>query len=143
VNQSVYLRRILSKFGCIDYKPVITHTDPNIKLDDAQEPPEAVKFEYLATVGSLFFAQTLSRLDISFVVSLVAQFSSNPQRSHFQVVSHIFRYSIETVDLSLCYNDHGGDNILEAYADAAYAGDVTDRKSRSGSLLIFNKTLVA
>jgi hypothetical protein len=132
VNQSVYLRRILSKFGCIDYKPVITHTDPNIKLDDAQEPPEAVKFEYLATVGSLFFAQTLSRLDISFVVSLVAQ-----------VVSHIFRYSIETVDLSLCYNDHGGDNILEAYADAAYAGDVTDRKSRSGSLLIFNKTLVA
>jgi hypothetical protein len=31
---------------------------------------------------------------------------------------------------------------LEAYADADYAGDVTDRKSRTGTLLLLNRTPV-
>jgi hypothetical protein len=123
------------------YQPVTTLVDLNIKLDDTQESLEAIKFDYSTAMGSLQFIQTLSQPDISFAVNMVAQFSLNLQRAHFQAVSRIFL--ARTIDLSLCYDGHGGNNILEAYTDADYAGGVTDRKSRSGSLLLLNKAPVA
>ena len=78
VNQSIYLRRILLRFGFDGCKITSTPTDPNAQLDDAADPPEEVSFAYSAAVGCLMFAQTLTRRDISFAVSKVAQFSANP-----------------------------------------------------------------
>ena len=143
VNQSIYLHRILLRFGFADCHIISTPADPNLQLDDTSDPPDAVAFGYSAAVGCLIFAQTLTRPDISFAVSRVAQFSANPQRPHYQAVSRIYRYLAGTLQLSLCFDGNVSQNFLEAFADADYAGDTTDRKSRSGSLLLLNRTPVS
>uniref|UniRef100_A0A7I4ESZ9 Uncharacterized protein n=1 Tax=Physcomitrium patens TaxID=3218 RepID=A0A7I4ESZ9_PHYPA len=42
---------------------------------------------------------TLSRPDISYAVSVVAQFSTSPQRQHYQVVTPIFCYIAGTMQV--------------------------------------------
>jgi transposase InsO family protein len=142
VDQSLYLQRLLKKFdldGCV---PVSTPADPNVRFDRTTQPIENPPFSYMSAVGSLMFAQTLSRLDISFAVNTVAQFGSDPQQQHYQGVIRIFRYLAGTLNLALCYDGNVDKNLLEAYADADYAGDILDRKSRTGSLLLINRAPV-
>jgi hypothetical protein len=142
INQSVYLRRILARFGFENYTPLSTPADPNTKLDDTKESFEP-PFTYLVAVGCLLFAQMLSRPDISFAVSVVAQFSANPQRSHFAAVTRIYRYIVGTLDLALCFDGNNGPPLLEAYADIDYAGDLTDWKSCTETLLLVSNVPVA
>jgi hypothetical protein len=142
INQSAYLRRILTRFGFNNCSPVSTPADPNVKLDATTQPFEPPYF-YPATIGCLLFAQTLSRPDISYVVNSVAQFSTDPQRSHFQAVNCIFWYLARTLDLALCLDGRGSLSLLDAYADADYAGDITNRKSRTGAILLINNVPVA
>lgn len=46
------------------------------------------------------------------------------------------------IDLALCYSASSNLNQLITYADAGYAGDLDDRKSRSGTVLILNNAPV-
>ena len=94
-------------------------------------------------MGCLLFAQTLSRPDISYAMSMVAQFSANPQRSHYQAVIRIFRYLAGALNLALCFGHHTGSLLLEGYGDADYASDITDRKSRTGTILLLSGAPVA
>ena len=137
IHQAIYLRRILEHFGFGDCSPFSTPSDLNTKLDHTSEPFQP-SFPYSVAVGCLLFAQTLSHPDISYVVSTVAQFSANPQRSHYQAVMRIFRYLAGTLDLALCFGNHDGPLVLEGYGDADYAGDITDRKSRTSTVLLLN-----
>lgn len=45
------------------------------------------------------------RLDISFAVSIIAQFVSNPNPAHISVVKQIFRYFSRTIDYVIYYGD--------------------------------------
>ena len=51
-------------------------------------------------VGSLLFTIQI-RLDIQFIVGLVAQFSNNPGIAHLEAVKHILHYLKSTVDYNL------------------------------------------
>jgi hypothetical protein len=76
-------------------------------------------------------------------VNTVAKFASQPQQPHYLAVACIFRYLVGTINLSICYSSQAGSPLsqsLEAYSDADYAGDIIDRKSRSGSILMVNGT---
>ena len=128
INQFVFLRRILARFGFEGCSPVSTQVDTNMKLDYTAEPFEP---PYLSSVvvGCLLFAQTLSLLDINFSKSFVAQFLVEPQRPHFHAVDHIFQYIVGIVDLALCFDGSGDMPLLESYIDVDYVGDITNRKS--------------
>ena len=76
-------------------------------------------------------------------MSTVAQFSANPQRSHYQAVARIFRYLAGTLNFALCFGNQDGHLLLEGYGDADYAGDIIDRKSRTGTILLLNGAPVA
>lgn len=56
------------------------------------------------------------------------------------MVKRIFRYLNETVDLGLnvAWNDKFEQPVVLAYSDADWAGDVTDCKSTSGSVVAIN-----
>ena len=113
-----------------------------MKLDTTTDPYDP-PYLYSAVVGSLFFAHTLSRPDISFAMSAMVQISSNPHRSHFRIMDHIYRYISSTLNLALCFDGSSSTLVLEAYADADYAEDITNRKSRMGSVLLLNDIPVA
>ena len=143
IDQSLYLHRLLARFGMENCALVSTPADPNIKFDRSCEPLQDPPFEYLSAIGCLMFAQTLSRVDIACAVNILAQFGSSPQQSHYQGVIRIFRYLAGTLDLVLCYDGNIDSVELVAYADADYAGDILDRKSRTGSLLQLNGSPVS
>jgi hypothetical protein len=138
VNQAIYLQHIIAKFGFEGCTPLSTPADPNVKLNDTVEPSHDAPYSYSSAVGSLMFVQTLSRPDISYAVNSAAKFTSHPQRAHYVAVNRIFRYLVGTLNLAICYDGNKGTNTLAAYADADYASDITDRKSRTGTLVLLN-----
>ena len=77
-----------------------------------------------------------TRPDLSFVVGLLGQFSSNPGRAHWRAVKRVLRYVRGTVQYGLVYRAPPHPNhhppVLEGYVDADWAGDLGSRRSTSG-----------
>ena len=64
---------ILADTGRLDYKPIDTQMDPNVKLVPGQGEPLRDPGIYQRLVGKLNYL-TITRPDISFPVSVVSQF---------------------------------------------------------------------
>ena len=98
--------------------PVDTLVEVNLKLskDDGDLPNPHT---YRRLVGSLVYL-TITRLDISYAVSLVSEFITSPRHLHLTAVMRIIRYLLGTVTRGLFYPK---DNPLQltAYADVALA----------------------
>jgi hypothetical protein len=86
---------------------------------------------YVKVIGRLQFAQMGSHPDISYTINIVAKFASCPHKNHYVVIKRIF-------NLALCYNGNTYFNLIEAYADADYASDITNIKLKTGSLFLLN-----
>lgn len=69
----------------------------------------------------------------------VSQFSNNYHKIHCNAISCIAKYLRGTSNFFLCYNGSEGSNILQTYANADYAGDLDDSKSRSVCVILLNK----
>ena len=90
---------------------------------------------YQSAVGSLLYLSGWTRLDIACAVSNVVHFCSRPTMEHWIAVKRIFRYQKGTSEYFLVYFNNKDENILAAYSDADWAGDLNDRKSTSGYTL--------
>ena len=113
-----------------------TPGDTHVKLSLEQSPTtgeEKEKMEqipYRAAIGSLMYCSVVSRPDIAFSVSQVAQFASNPGEQHWTAVKRLFRYLQETKAEGLVL---GGKEIkLMGYSDSDYAGHPSTFRSTSG-----------
>ena len=142
VDQQRYTETLLTRFGYENANPVSTPSDPHVPLsypppNDSDTP--VFNFPYQEIAGSLLYLATHSRPDIAHAVSVVAQYSTNFREIHCTAVKRILKYLRGTTDYALCYSsDHNAPNSLVAYTDADYAGDLNDRKSRSGDILLLN-----
>ena len=71
-----------------DSKPVSTPIAPHFKLSVAQCPSSDEDVEYMSkvsyssVVGSLMYAMVCSHLDLSYAMSLVSRYMSNPGKEH-------------------------------------------------------------
>ena len=77
--------------GILDCKPVDTPMDLNVKLVPGQGELLRDPRRYRRLVGKLNYL-TITRLDISFPVSVVSKFLQSPCDSHWDVVVRILRY---------------------------------------------------
>jgi hypothetical protein len=148
LDQSLYVKKILSRFKMISAKPVTTPEQSGVKLllsmspssDDEKDQMKDVP--YRAAIGALTYAATGTRPDIAHAVNECSKFSSNPGPKHWIAVKRIMRYLVGTVDKGLCYSKRDNQNnetaVLDAYADADWAGDKDDRKSTSGYVIKLN-----
>ena len=142
IDQQRYTETLLTRFGYENANPVSTPSDPHVPL--SYPPPNdsdttVPNFPYQEIVGCLLYLATHSRPDIAHVVSVVAQYSTNFREIHCTALKRILKYLRGTTDYALCYSpDTTAPNSLVAYTDVDYAGDLNDRKSRSGSILLLN-----
>ncbi|XP_070020549.1 secreted RxLR effector protein 161-like [Nicotiana sylvestris] len=74
--------------GC---RSVDTPMDPNSKLLPGQREPLSDPARYRQVVGKFNYL-TVTRPDISFLVSVASQFMNSPCDSHWHAVVHILRY---------------------------------------------------
>ena len=75
------MEKVLSRFGYSDYKPVSTPYDASVVL---RKNKRIIKdqLRYSQIIGSLMYLASATRPDISFAVSKLSRFVSNPGDDH-------------------------------------------------------------
>ncbi|EGD76399.1 hypothetical protein PTSG_12602 [Salpingoeca rosetta] len=139
MSQEHYLRSVLETFGMADCKPVGTPlcTGYVDKPADKEEPLPDVPFREL--LGSLLYAATMTRPDISAAVSILSRRMQHFGMDHWKAAKHLLRYIKGTLSYTIKYaatgdtsNGSTADGVLSAYSDASFASDVDTRRSRTG-----------
>ena len=132
MNQRRYLTKLLERFNMTDCKPRATPCE--VKFDDNAHNSEPCvdSTKYRELVGSLIYAATSTRPDISFVVSRLSQYLSAPQNKHMVMAKHVLRYLKGTLDNELVYRKSDKPLGLFGYSDSDWASSIEDRKSITG-----------
>jgi len=84
----------------------------------------------------------LTRPDIAYAVGKLSQFMGSFDKSHWEAGKVLLRYLQNTRNLGLLYKS-GEKLVLTGYADADYAGDVSDRKSTSGFVFTSGSNVIS
>uniref|UniRef100_A0A2N9HM41 Reverse transcriptase Ty1/copia-type domain-containing protein n=1 Tax=Fagus sylvatica TaxID=28930 RepID=A0A2N9HM41_FAGSY len=131
LTQAKYTSDLISQAGITDSKIVDTSIEYNNHLNthDGEPLPDATLYRQL--VGSLVYL-TVTRPDISYAVHIVSQFMAAPRSLHYAAVLRILRYLKGTLFHGLHFSSQSS-LTLQAYSDADWAGDPTDRRSTIGT----------
>ena len=107
---------ILTDTGMLDYKPVDTPMDPNVKLVPGQGEPLRNLRRYRRLVDKLNYL-TITRPNISFPMSIVSWFLQSPCDSHWDAAIRIPCYVKGTPSPGVLYENRGHTQIV-GYSDA-------------------------
>jgi hypothetical protein len=150
LSQSHYILSCLDRFGLIDCNGVALPLRHHLSVADQPATPlPSIGETYRATVGSLLYIANWTRPDISFAVSELSRFVSNPGPAHLEAAKRVFRYLKQTVDLHLEYSPRAvpdfpiAENQLWGYVDSDWAGCPDDRRSTSGYVLMLNGAAIS
>src|SRR5438552_9913207 len=85
------------------------------------------------------YAMMETRPDITFVVSTLSIYASNPSNEHWAALKRVFRYLNGTQNLGIVYSK----GSLLGYTDSDWAGNITTRKSTSGYVFLLGSSAVS
>jgi hypothetical protein len=92
---------------------------------------------YREVLGSVMYAQIGTRPDLSYAVSTLSKYASNPGLTHWQALMHVLRYIKATLHYKITY---GGDRFKDlkpiGWVDADYGGDIDSRRLCAGYVFI-------
>ena len=133
MSQTKYIDQILITFGMQDCKPKYTPCEMNLnrlyRENDPLSHDDAVIYRQI--VGSLIYLMSCTRPDLSFVVTSLSQFMSNPNAGSMIIAKHVLRYIKGTKENKLCFSKIEGNMIINGFCDADWASS-EDRKSITG-----------
>jgi hypothetical protein len=127
--QSHYVEKVLSCFGYREYESTPTSYDPS-KLLKKNRRISRDQLRYSQIIGSLMYLASATRPDISFVVSKLSRFVSNPGDDHWHALERVLRYLKGTMILGIHYI--GYPTVLEGYCDSNWISDVDEIYATSG-----------
>ena len=81
LNQTHYIEKVVSKFSHLKIKDTNTPFDSSVKLEK-NDGRGMAQLEYASAIGSLMYAKQCTRADISFEISKLSRFTSNPSVEH-------------------------------------------------------------
>ena len=141
LTQAKYTSDLISRANITDSKIVDTPIEHNCRLNyhDGESLSDATLYRQL--VGSLIYL-TVTRPDISYAVHIVSQFMAAPRSPHYAAVLRILRYLKGTIFDGLHFFSHSS-LTLQAYSDADWAGDPTDRRSTTGYCFMLGDSLIS
>ncbi|WVZ74820.1 hypothetical protein U9M48_022948 [Paspalum notatum var. saurae] len=120
LSQTHYVEKVLSRFGYIDSKPSPTPYDPSVTLKKNKRIG-VNQLKYSQIIGSLMYFASATRPDISFAVSKLSRFMSNPGIDHWHALERVMCYLKETMSYGIHYSVHPA--VLEGYSDANWISD--------------------
>ena len=143
ISQSAYLKHVLERFGMTDCNPAPTPIALGTPLTKQQAPLTGEDCQFMANkpyreiLGSIMYAQIATQPDLSYAISTLSKFVSNPGRPHWIALMRVLRYIKGTLDFKITYGGKGYTNLAPiGYVDADYAGDVDTRRSCSGHVFL-------
>ena len=81
-------------------------------------------------IGSLMYLASAMRPGISFAVSKLSRFMSNPGTDHWHALERIMRYLVGTYSYGIHYSGHPA--VFEGYSDSNWISDADDLYATSG-----------
>ena len=127
--QSHYVEKVLSCFGYTDSKSSPTPYDPSLILrKDKRLGKDHLRYSQI--IGSLMYLASATRPDISFAVSKLSRFSSNPGDDHWRGIDRVLCYLKGTMSYGIHYL--GYPSVLEGYSDSNWITDADELKATSG-----------
>ena len=139
MSQRSYIDSIIHRFGLEDLKPLSLPMDPNSRLSVMQSPSMGAQYvamrniPYCEAVGTMMYAMLGTRPDISYAVTTLSKFSSNPGSAHWEAVKRVYHYLTGTRKLWLTFG--GIEKELVGYADADGSMN-EDRHALSGYVFL-------
>ena len=124
ISQRKYVPDILEEIRMSNCRPIDSPIDPNLKHSPRQGEPLTDLGRYQRLVGKINYL-TITRLDISFSVSVVSQFLQTPCDSHWDAIICILEYIKGTPGQGLLYEDKGYTQVV-GYIDADWVGSPFD-----------------
>lgn len=138
MSQTKYVEKILERFNMQDCRPRSTPCEQKLNYtDDAALMSNVTR--YREAVGSLIYLTVCTRPDLSFVVSKLSQYFTEPTEQQWGSVKHVLRYLKGTSNKKLCYRKSDENLGIQAYSDADWAADFNDRRSTSGYCVSLTK----
>ena len=141
LTQAEYTSDLISRVSITDSKIVNTPIEYNCRLSSHDGEPLSDATLYRNLVGSLIYL-TVTRPDISYAVHIVSQFMAAPRSPHYVIVIRILRYLKGIIFDGLHFSSHSS-LTLQAYSDANWAGDPTDRRSTTGYCFLIGDSLIS
>ena len=118
--------KVLSRFGYSDYKPVSTPYDASLILRKNKRIMRD-QLRYSQIIGSLMYLASATRPDISFAVSKLSRFVSNPGDDHWKALERVMRYLKGTMNYGIHYTRYP--RVLEGYSDSNWISDADETTS--------------
>src|SRR6266403_3498208 len=138
IDQSHYTLEIINRFGLSDANPAHTPLPSGAEVHLTKYNGEATPTEiklYQQIIGSLLYVQISTRPDISFAVSHLAQYASNPSQQHTRLAKYVLTYLKGTSNLKLQYDGARGQG-LHGYSNSSYGDDLDDQHSTAGYVFL-------
>jgi hypothetical protein len=133
VSQSRYISEVIDRFGFSGSRTVSTPMMPNLRLACHKLPnPEVNTHEYQSRIGSVIYTMLGTQPDISFAITILSQYSSNPGEEHWTAINRLLRYLNSTKHFKLVYDGNSKSDDKSGYSDSDWAGDPRDSRSISG-----------
>src|SRR5882762_8478461 len=121
LDQSKYIQDILIHFKMIDVTPTFTPLAAGTQLIKSTHPVEDNDLSYItqyqSLVGSLMYAMLGTHPDLSFTITKLSQFGSNPTEYYYKVAKHVLRYLPATQNYRLQFGLID-DNEITGYSDS-------------------------
>ena len=141
LSQKTYINKILERFNMEKCLAGVVPIQKGDKFNAMQCPKNELEREqmrnipYASVVGSLMYAQTCTRPDISFAVGMLGRYQINPGLDHWKATKKILRYLQGTKNHMLTYKRSDHLKVI-GYSDSDFAGCVDTRKSTFGYLFL-------
>ena len=136
-----YIQDLLSRVALTDHRTVDTPMELGVQLRATNGEPLADPTRYLHLVGSLVYLG-ITRPDISHAVHILSQFVSAPTQLHYTHLLRVLRYLRGTSSRRLFFS-RSSPLELQAYSDATWASDPSDRRSLSAYCIFLGSSLIA
>jgi len=127
--QSHYVEKVLSRFGFVDSKPSLTPYDRSVTLRKNKKIARD-QLRCSQIIGSLMYLASVIRPDISFAVSKLSRYMSNPGDDHWRALKRVLCYLKGTISFGIHYSGHLA--VLEGYSDSNWISDIDQIYATSG-----------
>ena len=141
LSQKAYIDRVLERFNMENCSDSVAPIQKGDKFSLMQCPKnewerkEMERIPYASAVGSLMYAQTCTRPDISFAVGMLGRYQSNPGMDHWKAAKKVMRYLKGTKEYMLTFRRSDHLEVI-GYSDSDFAGCIDSRKSTFGYLFL-------
>lgn len=119
------MEQILKRLNVHNSEPRVSPCEQKLNYSHVEKRTRVRK--YREAVGSLIYLTTCPRPDLSFVVSKLSRYLSEPTEERRVPVKHVLRYLRGTAEKELCSGKrHDKTFGPQAYGDADWATDLNE-----------------